>query len=326
MVCFIRLPSNGGHEKGEFMTQEISQPSPEKRGIKWVFVGSQGLRAGWGMALFLAAFAGVAFALIMILHALNIHGGKPGADMLKPMDTLKDEALLAASAVLATLITAAIERRKLAHLALGLKNALPRFLQGLILGVVAMCVLIGGLWLCKAVVIGPIVLHGQDVWTYGGQWALVFLLVGIFEEFAFRGYLMQTLARGLNYRWATAIMGVLFVMVHAPSLGEGVIGLGLVFIAALVFSLSVWRTGTMWWAIGFHAAWDYTQSFVFGVADSGHLSAGTLMTAKPAGPDWLSGGATGPEGSILAAVIMIVVAAVIWFTQRKPDEDLNVRF
>ncbi len=308
------------------MTQEISQPAPEKRGIKWVFVGSKGLRAGWGIALFLAAFAGVAFALVMILHALNIHGGKPNPDVLRPMDTLKDEALLAVSSVLATLITVAIERRKLAQIALGLKNALPRFLQGLVVGIAAMGVLIGALWLCKAIVIGPVILHGQDLWTYGGQWALVFLLVGVFEEFAFRGYLMQALARGLNYRWATMIMGVLFVFAHTQSLGEGVIGLGLVFIAALVFSLAVWRTGTLWWAIGFHAAWDYAQSFIFGVADSGHLSAGTLMTAKPAGPDWLSGGATGPEGSILAAVVMALVALVIWFTLRKPDEDLEVRF
>ena len=316
----------GVRGKGEFMTQEISQPAPEKRGVKWVFVGSKGLRAGWGMALFALVFSAVAFALIMILHALNVHGGKPNPDVLQPMDTLKDEALMAVSTVLATLITAAIERRKLSQLALGLKNALPRFLQGLIIGIAAMCVLIGVLWLCKAIVIGPVVLHGKDIWTYGGQWALVFLLVGIFEEFAFRGYLMQSLARGLNYRWATMIMGVLFVFAHTQSKGEGVIGYGLVFIAAIVFSLSVWRTGTMWWAIGFHAAWDYTQSFVFGVADSGHLSAGTLMTAKPAGPDWLSGGATGPEGSVLAAVIMLLVAGIIWFTQRKPDEDLNVRF
>ncbi len=146
------------------------------------------------------------------------------------------------------------------------------------------------------------------------------------EELACRGYLQQTLARGLNYRWAALIMGVLFMLLHVPNSGETPVGLAIVFVAGVVLSYSIWRTGAMWWGIGFHAAWDWMQSFTFGVADSGHPAMDALMISKPAGPDWLSGGATGPEGSVLALVVLILVALVIHVTVKKPDTDLGVKW
>jgi membrane protease YdiL (CAAX protease family) len=306
------------------MTDNAVTADKKPGGLKNIFVGSKGLRAGWGVSTFLMVFSAVAFGLVMVLH-LFLHK-KPDTDTLTPISTMIIEGIQAAVVLVATLITAALERRSLVALGFGLKNAVPRLVQGLLVGVVAMVGLIGLLYVCGAIKIGSLALHGADVWRYGAEWGVGFLLVGVSEELMFRGYLQQTLARGLNYRWAALIMGVLFLGAHVPNTGESPVGLAIVFAAGLVLSYSVWRTGAMWWGIGFHGAWDWMQSFTFGVADSGHPAMDALMISKAAGPDWLSGGSTGPEGSVLCLGVLIVVALIIHVTVRKPDADMGVKW
>jgi hypothetical protein len=306
------------------MTEDTPTAAARPGGLKSIFVGSKGLRAGWGICLFFVVFSVLGFGLVMVLHAF-LHK-KPDTETLTPIATMIIEGVQTALVLVTTLITAGLERRSLARLGFGLKNALPRLLQGLFFGVLAMAGLVGALYLCGAIKIGAIALHGADAWRYGAEWGVGFLLVGVSEELIFRGYLQQTLARGLNYRWAALIMGVLFTLAHVSNTGESPIGLIIVFVAGVVFSYSIWRTGTMWWGIGFHAAWDWMQSFTFGVADSGHPAVDALMLSKPAGPDWLSGGSTGPEGSVLTFAILAVVALIIHFTLRKPDVDMGVKW
>jgi hypothetical protein len=84
---------------------------------------------------------------------------------------------------------------------------------------------------------------------------------------------------------------------------------------ALVFSLSLWRLGHLWWAIGFHMSWDWAESYFYGTPDSGAVSVGRLMEAHPHGALLLSGGATGPEGSVWAGVIILLAAILVWTTQ-----------
>ncbi len=288
-----------------------------------IFIGSKGLRAGWGVLLFIAVFAALGFGVVMLAKALHI--AAPGADDMTPTTVLAGEGIQAGLVVVATLITALIERRPLSQIGLGTTNAVPRFLQGLLLGFVALSAVIGVLWLCHAFVFDGIALHGKDIWIYGVEWLGAFLLVGINEEFMFRVYLQQTLARGLNYTVAAVIMGVLFFIAHMGNGGETPIGLGEVFSAGVLLSVAIWRTGTVWWSIGFHAAWDWAQSYVYGVADSGLVSKGALMASHPMGPAWLSGGTTGPEGSIVSIIVTLVAAILIWFMAPKQDVKLRIR-
>ena len=307
------------------MTDTTLTAAP-KRGLANLFTGTHGIRAGWGVAIFVLIAAALIFGLNVGLHAIHFHSPKDATGPGGPISSLFSTGVLASVLLVATLVTALIERRKLADLGLSLTNALPRFLQGLFFGVAALAALIGLLYVCGAIQISPIVLHGSDIWRFGGLWAAVFLLVGIGEELAFRTYLLQTIARGLNFRWACLIMAILFTAAHGFNPGETPIGLILVFVVAIVFALSVWRSGTIWWALGFHAAWDWAQSYLFGVADSGQPAIGSLVTSKAIGPDWLSGGATGPEGSILALVVLAAVTGVIFITLRKPDHDLGIKW
>ena len=91
----------------------------------------------------------------------------------------------------------------------------------------------------------------------------------------------------------------------------GLISAGLV---AVVFCLSLWRTGSLWWAIGVHASWDWGQSFLYGVADSGLMIQHRLLATHPVGKTVLSGGTTGPEGSIFILAILMLMTLIILFT------------
>jgi membrane protease YdiL (CAAX protease family) len=106
-------------------------------------------------------------------------------------------------------------------------------------------------------------------------------------------------------------------MVHLLNGGESLIGISAAGLIGLVFCLSLWRSGSLWWAIGFHTAWDWAQSFLYGVPDSGTLAEGHLMATHPTGHTVFSGGNTGPEGSLLVFPIVVLAALVVFLTIPK---------
>jgi CAAX protease family protein len=75
----------------------------------------------------------------------------------------------------------------------------------------------------------------------------------------------------------------------------------------LFLCLTLRRTGNLWFAVGFHAAWDWGESFFYSVPDSGEIAVGHLMNSTSQGPKWLTGGTVGPEGSVLCLVIILIL-------------------
>ena len=79
----------------------------------------------------------------------------------------------------------------------------------------------------------------------------------------------------------------------------------------LLFCLTIRRTGTLWFAVGFHAAWDWAKTFFYGTPDSGLLGVGRLLNTSVRGPNWLTAGSAGPEGSVLAFFVLTLCALLI---------------
>jgi hypothetical protein len=72
------------------------------------------------------------------------------------------------------------------------------------------------------------------------------------------------------------------------------------------------RTGTLWFALGMHAAFDFGETFLFSVPDSGVIFPGHLSSAViHDGPAWLTGGTAGPEASVLDFVILAIFFYVV---------------
>ncbi len=142
-------------------------------------------------------------------------------------------------------------------------------------------------------------------------WAVVFLGVSVSEELSFRGYWLFAVARRLSFWRAALILSLAFAGAHFANRGETAIGIAHVFTVGLFLCLSIRRTGNLWFALGFHAAWDWAESFFYGVPDSGFLTQGRFLDTSSHGPDWLTGGSAGPEGSLVALLLLLLAAFLI---------------
>jgi membrane protease YdiL (CAAX protease family) len=199
-----------------------------------------------------------------------------------------------------TALAARMERRLLASYGLPLGSAVRRPLrQGLLWGLALATLTIGATALLGGISFGPPSLSVADIVLHAVAWAGAFLLVGVTEELLFRGYALSTLSGGIGFWPAAVVLAIPFGALHLLNDGEGVIGALNVVSFALFASFTLRRTGNLWFAIGMHAAWDYAQSFLYGVPDSGMRAEGHLLQADLHGPTWLTGGTVGPEGSLL---------------------------
>lgn len=304
--------------------------APRSR-LSWIFVGDDGLRAGWSIVLFSIFVALLTIGLVLIVRALHLGSFAAGAGA-KPAATILQEVLSLIAVGVAALLMSLIERRRFGRYNLAAPAPVPDFVKGLISGIAMLSILVGLLDLAGGIAFQGIALSGGAIVSYGVEWLIAFLLVALFEEFAFRGYLQFTLARGITGIiraispdnraaptigfWVAGIVLsiVLFAVAHMMNGGETPMGIVSVSMAGLLFMFSLWWTGSLWWAIGFHCTWDWAQSYLYGVADSGMVSKGHLLVTHPIGAELLSGGTTGPEGSILVVPVVLVAIAIVWKT------------
>ena len=154
-------------------------------------------------------------------------------------------------------------------------------------------------------------LHGTAILSSLVEWSIAFLLVGLFEEYAFRGYVQYTLASGMGFWPAAFLMSGLFGLAHfILNPNENAVGSVAVVPFGLLLCLFLRRTGNLWCAVGFHFAYDWGQTFFYGVPDSGIVPYHNLFNSVFSGPRWLTGGAVGPEASILTPIALLIVALV----------------
>ncbi|MDE2500283.1 MAG: CPBP family intramembrane metalloprotease, partial [Alphaproteobacteria bacterium] len=124
--------------------------------------------------------------------------------------------------------------------------------------------------------------------------------------------------------WPAAILlSAIFGAAHLMNGGENHVGALVAFLFGIVLAFSFRQTGSLWLALGLHSGWDYAESFIFGVPDSGVVLSGRLFHSVLHGPDWLTGGTVGPEGSILVAAPLLAMVLVSWLLRARQDVAPN---
>jgi uncharacterized protein len=310
------------HPSGEVsLPEQQPEPQPEQHvvqhGLRWVFFGPDGLRAGWSALLFVALVFSLGALLTFAARTL-LHGHRPDPSTpASPVRSLIGEGASMLIVLAATWIMARIEGRRLAVYGYAGRARFVRFLWGGLWGFVALSALVGVLWKGHLLAFDSGHLHGIAVFEFGLIWLLMFIFTGIFEESLLRGYLQYTLTRGIGFWWGALLMSILFGAIHGSNKGESPVGLFSAAAVGLVFCISLWYTGSLWWAIGFHATWDWAQTFFYGTPDSGMVARGHLMSEHPVGPLLWSGGPTGPEGSLYIIPLLVIMALAMWLWWRR---------
>jgi membrane protease YdiL (CAAX protease family) len=123
--------------------------------------------------------------------------------------------------------------------------------------------------------------------------------------------------------WAAS---TLFGFIHTGNGGENWIGIFAAALIGFVFCVSVRLTGSLWWAIGCHAAWDWSETFFYGTPDSGMVASGHYLTTSVTGNPLWSGGADGPEGSllVLAVALLLLLALLVIYGRKKSASPFAV--
>ena len=290
-------------------------PSSERRASFWR--GGDGLlRPGWAILLFMSiavVAALILLALLFLLGLWTVAEVQAVQTRITPRVVLALAVAESSGLLVAYAVMSRIDGRSWQDYGLRRDRALLRFGQGALSGVLLMSLLVGVLVLIQAMQIGSSARAAGPLLGSGLEWAAAFVPAAFVEEMMFRGYPFFRLARAINPTRAAIVMSLLFGLAHLSNGGEALIGILQVVCIGLLFSLAVWRTGSLWWSIGAHAAWNWTQTFVFGCANSGLSGSGQWLVSVPTGPGWLSGGATGPEGSLL---VVPVLGLMLWVIVR----------
>jgi membrane protease YdiL (CAAX protease family) len=275
-----------------------------------LFLGSEGLRPGWGIAFYVGTFFLLQKLVVQWAWAHDFGVGGLWSMTLEEFGDL-------VAAVIVGLVLARVEHRPWRAYGLPARQVFGRlFWAGGLWGFAGISLLIVALYGLHAFTFGHVVLRGARLARFAAFWAVMFLLVGLFEEFLLRGYLQFTLARGIGFWPAAAVLSAGFGLIHLRNDGEHWPGVLAAALIGFFFCLTLRRTGNLWFAVGFHAAWDWGETFVYSVPDSGTVWRGHLLRSSLHGADWLTGGSVGPEGSVFCFVV--IAAAWIAFDRAYP--------
>jgi membrane protease YdiL (CAAX protease family) len=293
------------------LPQPPVEPAPSPGFRHTIFRGPYGIRAGWRVLIFLAIVAALFAVLFAVLRSFMRGEAHARISQLTPGGTSLVEGTIFLFVSIAALIMARIERRQFGQYGLPLHFAFRKdFWIGALAGFLAISGSLLGIFALHGFRLTGLAIRGSTIVFATAAWSGAFVLVGLAEEFTFRGYLQYTLTTGVGFWPSALVLSGLFGVAHAGNPGESRIGLLSVVLFGLLFCLFLRRTGNLWWAVGFHAGWDWGQTFFYGVPDSGIPPYHNLFNSALSGPHWLTGGSVGPEASVFTPVVLGIVAVL----------------
>ncbi|HLX25985.1 MAG TPA: CPBP family intramembrane glutamic endopeptidase [Candidatus Cybelea sp.] len=155
-------------------------------------------------------------------------------------------------------------------------------------------------------------LHGWGLLSAAAAWFGAMVIVGLSEEMWFRGYLLQTLRRGIGFWAAAIVLSLWFTGEHYFfKQGENIWDCITLFAFGMLICFSVLRTGSLWFGVGLHAAFDFMQIFVIGTRNGGQVPVAHLLDVSFPGPAWVNGGSLGTEASVLMYPLFVAVFAYV---------------
>lgn len=197
-----------------------------------------------------------------------------------------------------------VERRPAAELSL--KGSVPEFGAGFVLGGSMVCVTVGVL-----AAVGSFHIRSVSTWGAIVLPLLMHVTVGLIEETMMRGILFRLVQQYLGSWLAIAVSAALFGAMHLINDNITVIGIANIVMVGVLFAAAFMVTGRIWLCVAIHAAWNFFQDGIFSIAVSGHAVKAGLLAGETNGPEWLTGGAFGIEGSAVATGVVVCVTGVL---------------
>lgn len=260
-----------------------------------------------------SAWMVVLFVLVSLVYAAVQLRGDPLTQSGGALGVLTVAAICLFGVILYAAIVRVTEDRWPEELAL--RPALAELAIGLAIGAALLSAAVGGLYL-----LGVYEISGPRP---ASAWGAVSMAIqsGVMEELMFRAVLMRLLMRAFGIWPSLVIQAALFGVVHLANPNATPVAAAAIAIeAGLMLAGFYLVTGRLWVSIGVHAAWNFTQGWIWGASVSGIpvVESWLVSNPKPGAPEFLSGGAFGPEASLPAMVVGTLTAVVtLWWAWKK---------
>ncbi|WP_169507487.1 CPBP family intramembrane glutamic endopeptidase [Paenibacillus harenae] len=202
----------------------------------------------------------------------------------------------------------------------GLKQpgAVPWAIRGLLAGFLLMTVSALLIWLLGGIEwewigLNQLVLHSLL------DGLLLFVGVAVYEEIFSRGYVQGLIRYHYGSIVAITVSSLLFAILHGfnPGTFDSPFPIINLLLAGILLAVSREVSGGLWMPIGLHLTWNYSQGYVYGFKVSGTDTVHSVLATVITGPDVLSGGAFGAEGSLITTIVTLAGIAAVYVTYRK---------
>lgn len=273
--------------------------------MKVLFLDSKGhLRNGWWISVFIAVF----------LLSRQLY--KPLAQTLRQADLPEAglEPLRVLLVLAVTWICTLFRREPLSSVGLrfGGRWILESSL-GTLFGAASMLLIVGLIWAVGGVRLEFEPARSAGTLTLG---LALFFSVALFEELLFRGFVFQRLIDGVGAAPAQGALALLFAWAHWDNPGmQGttqVVAMLDLALGAIMLGLAFLRTRSLALPVGLHLGWNWAQGHLLGFGVSGVDYPGWFRPVFTGSPLWLTGGEFGPESSVFAVMVDLIVIAALW--------------
>ena len=150
------------------------------------------------------------------------------------------------------------------------------------------------------------------------------LLQGGTEEVATRGWLLSRIAARTNLPLAIAISSSLFGILHMGNAGVTFLSVLNIILDGVLAGLLFIYTDSIWLVVAQHGTWNYVQGNLLGFQVSGTGADASIFSFTMGdGPDWLTGGAFGAEGSIITTLVLLVSLVIVYRLGERKERVVN---
>jgi uncharacterized protein len=273
--------------------------------LKQAFLDSnQRLRNGWWILIFIALFLASRFVYTPVSRALQELGVSP--HQLEP--------LRFAFLLLVTWVCVRLRRESISSIGFVPDRRWAReFGAGSLLGLATVLLAVAMMWTVKGVRFELDPARSIGLLVDG---AYLFLFVALFEETLFRGFVFQRLVAGAGVWIAQLMLGIVFATSHwgNPDMHGATLALATIelFLGAVLLGLAYLRTRSLALPIGIHLGWNWALGNLLGFGVSGFEHAGWFRPLLLDRPEWVTGGRFGPEASVFAAIVDVVLIGLLW--------------
>jgi uncharacterized protein len=216
-----------------------------------------------------------------------------------------------------------VERRPLSTIGLTSSGA-GAFLRGLVIGVATISAVVAAIWAAggyHAEGFGRAFSAPNDLIAIAILLPCFVVQAGV-EEIIFRGWLMSVLARRFNVAVAVVVTCVAFTLLHYGP-GQQVIVMAASFLFSAFACCWALKAGNIWGVMGWHAGWNWLLATGFELPVTGIDAGVSALVVKliPRGSDFLTGGAQGPEASVICLLFFAAASTVLLWRIRTSSRS-----